>query len=237
VTIQHGKANALDIELCGDIVRILDELATSDATAIVLTGQGSIFSAGVDLIRAASGGADYLRSFLPVLNRAFEAVFFHPKPVVAALNGHAIAGGCVLACAADRRLMLRGAGRIGVTELLVGLPFPPIAFEIMRFVAAPHRFADIMFSGATYTADTARERGLLDEIADTDLMARALAAAESLGALSPAAFALTKQQMRQDARHRLERDRARIDSEIDKIWLHPDTLARMRDYVARTLKK
>ena len=72
------------------------------------------------------------------LHRLYETVFFHPKPVVAAVNGHAIAGGCVLACCADRRIMAQGLGRIGVTEILVGVPFPALAFEIVRFAAPPH---------------------------------------------------------------------------------------------------
>ena len=138
VTIRHGKANALDIELCEGLTKCFDELRRSDARAVVLTGQGRMFSAGVDLIRVGSGGADYVRAFLPSLHRLYDAVFFHPKPVVAAINGHAIAGGCVLACCADRRIMADASGRIGVTELLVGVPFPALAFEIVRFaVPAP----------------------------------------------------------------------------------------------------
>jgi enoyl-CoA hydratase len=124
VTLAHGKASALDIELCEALTRCFEELRAPEIRAVVLTGQGRIFSAGVDLVRLSSGGTDYVRKFLPVMNRAFDAVFFLPKPLVAALNGHAIAGGCVLACCADRRLMARGGGRIGVTELLVGVPFP-----------------------------------------------------------------------------------------------------------------
>ena len=62
--------------------------------------------------------------------------------VVAAVNGHAIAGGCVLQRCADRRIAARGGGRIGVTELLVGVPFPPLAFEVMRFATPPRYFAE-----------------------------------------------------------------------------------------------
>ncbi len=95
------------------------------------------------LRRLSEGGADYIRRFLPVLHRLYEEVFFHPKPVIAAINGHAIAGGCVLACCADRRIMAGDSGRIGVTEILVGVPFPALAFEIVRFAAPSTVFAGI----------------------------------------------------------------------------------------------
>jgi len=140
LTLAHGKVNALDIEFCDALAARFTELAAArEARAVVLTAKGNVFSAGVNLLRLSDGGADYVRQFMPALHRCFEAVFFHPKPVVAAVNGHAIAGGCVLTCCADRRIMARGNGRIGVTELLVGVPFPVLAFEIMR-LAVPARF-------------------------------------------------------------------------------------------------
>jgi enoyl-CoA hydratase len=238
MTLMHGKANALDSELCNDIVARFDELKSSTAQAVVLTGTGKIFSAGVDLKRAVEGGAAYLRDFLPVLSKAFETVFFYPKPVVAAVNGHAIAGGCVLACAADRRLMALGTGTMGVTELLVGVPFPTIAFEIMRCATAPQYFEDTIFTGATYAPEAARERGFVHELVVPEhLLDRAVAAAETLAALSPAAFALTKMQSRKAVQDTLQRTGAGVDAAVREIWLNPDTLARMRDYVARTLKK
>ena len=140
LTLTYGKANALDIELCEALAARFVELRNSDAKAVVVTGQGKIFSAGVDLIRLSEGGAAYVRKFLPVLHKLYDAVFYHPKPVVAAINGHAIAGGCVLACCADRRIMANDGGRIGVTELLVGVPFPALAFEIMRHATPPYFF-------------------------------------------------------------------------------------------------
>ena len=142
------------------------ELRGSDAKAVVLTGQGKIFSAGVDLIRVSEGGADYVRKFLPALHRLYDAVFYHPKPVVAAINGHAIAGGCVLACCADRRIMAREGGRIGVTEMLVGVPFPALAFEIVRFAVPPRYLPEFTLSGATYATDAALQRGWIDEVAE-----------------------------------------------------------------------
>ena len=93
VTMSYGKANALDIEFCEAIVTQLEALRGSQAKAVVLTGQGWMFSAGVDLLRLSEGGAPYVRRFLPALHRLYDTVFFFPKPVVAAVNGHAIAGG------------------------------------------------------------------------------------------------------------------------------------------------
>jgi enoyl-CoA hydratase len=150
LTIRHGKANALDGELCDGLAKSFQELRTSDARAVVMTGQGRIFSAGVDLLRVSSGGTEYVRAFLPTLHRLYDEVFFHPKPVVAAINGHAIAGGCVLACCGDRRIMARGGGRIGVTELLVGVPFPALAFEIVRFAVPRRHLPEFTYGGATY---------------------------------------------------------------------------------------
>jgi enoyl-CoA hydratase len=231
-----GKANAMSMEFCELLTARLEKLNSSPTSAIVITGNGRIFSAGVDLLLLLDGGVPYIRKFLPALSTMLATVFSFPKPVVAAINGHAIAGGCVLACAADRRLMGRAAGRIGVTELLVGVPFPAAAMEIMRCAVTPRYFEDVIFSGATYAPWEAAERGLVHEIVEPDaLLARAIACAKTLAALPPSAFTLTKRQTRQPALERLDVDARR--AEVEQIWTAPETLTRIRDYVARTLRK
>src|SRR5215831_3711567 len=136
VRMADGKANAMSREFCEAFIARFQQ-AQAASRAVVITGTGNIFSAGVDLMRLADDGPEYIRTFVPLLNAAFMTVFGCDKPVVAAINGHAIAGGCVLACAADHRVMRRDVGLIGITELLVGVPFPPIAMEIMRCAMAP----------------------------------------------------------------------------------------------------
>jgi len=238
VTLVHGKANAMDTEFCAAVTKAFAKLKSAKAHAVVLTGQGGMFSAGVNLIRARDGGARYIRKFLPVLNTMFDAVFNFPKPVVAAINGHAIAGGCVLACCADRRLMARDAGRMGITELLVGLPFPALAFEVMRFVTAPQDLPALVYSGATYPPDEAWDRGLIDEVVEPlALIERAVADARSLASLSPSAFAVTKRQLRLDVTDRMKKHGRRIDAEATKIWASTKAEETIRDYVARTLRK
>jgi enoyl-CoA hydratase len=236
VRMADGKANVMSIEFCALLAERFAQIGASPASAVVLTGNGRIFSAGVDLLRLLEGGVPYIRKFLPVLSTALATVFACAKPVVAAINGHAIAGGCVLACAADKRLMAREGGRIGVTELLVGVPFPAAALEIMRCAVAPQHFEDVMFSGTTYSPAQAAGRGMVHEIIEPDiLVARAIACAETLAALPPSAFALTKRQSRQPSLERLKADATR--TEVEQIWTAPETLDRIRDYVARTLHK
>jgi enoyl-CoA hydratase len=238
VRLTHGKANAMDIEFCRAVTGAFAKLKRTPVRAVVLTGQGGMFSAGVNLIRARDGGARYIRKFLPVLNAMFDAVFFFPKPLVAAINGHAIAGGCVLACCADRRLMAREAGRIGVTELLVGLPFPALAFEVMRFTAAPQHFSALVYSGATFPPLEAHALGLIDEVVEPrTLIDRAVADAKTLASLSPQAFAVTKRQLRLDVMDRMKKHGRRIDAAATRIWASEKATQTIRDYVARTLGK
>jgi enoyl-CoA hydratase len=238
VTMRHGKANTLDVEFCAALRHQFTQFAASSTQAVVLTAEGSIFSAGVDLRRFLDGGSTYLREFLQALHDLYETIFFFPKPLVAAINGHAIAGGCVLACTADDRLMAREDGRIGVTELLVGLPFPPLALEIMRFATAHHSFQEVIFGAATYAPDEAIGRGLIEEVVvePAALLDRALAAADALAAISPAAFALTKMHARQPVRDRLDRHGKAFAAAVEKVWTASEATERVKDYIARTLK-
>jgi enoyl-CoA hydratase len=148
---------------------------------VVLTGAGRSFSAGVDLRALADGGADYAGRFVAALSEAFLAIYDHPAPVVAAINGHAIAGGCVLAMCADVRLM--SGGTIGLTELAVGVPFPVAALEICRD-AMGISASRAALGAKTIDADTALARGWIDAVVPgDDIVAQAVTTARELGQL------------------------------------------------------
>jgi enoyl-CoA hydratase len=216
----------------------MQQLAAASSRAVVITGQGTMFSAGVDLLRLLDESAEYVATFVPALTTMFETMFFHPGPVVAAVNGHAIAGGCVMACAADQRFMAKGAGRIGVPELLVGVAFPTIALEIVRSAIAPSHFGRAIHGGVTWTPDDAVGIGLVsDTVEAPDLLERALAAAEAMAALPADLFALTKQQMRQPVAERVERARTSLEPAVHAIWSSAATREAIRGYVARTFKR
>lgn len=237
--IVHGKANALDTELCVGIADRLDALeAGPGSAAVVLTGTGSIFSAGVDLFRVLEGGADYLAAFLPAFGRMLERLFGFPGPVLAAVNGHAVAGGFVLACACDRRLMVEEGGTVGLPELRVGIPFPRAALEIVRFATPAECLEELLYGGRTYTPREALDRGLVHGLVPSEaLLDRACAEAEERARIPDTVFALTKRQVRAPVLERLGPGPWRPDPDVRALWEDPASQDAIRAYLERTLGK
>ena len=238
LTMQHGKANVQDLEFLRAFVEQLDTLERDAVGAVVLTGTGSVFSAGVDLIRLVDGGDAYLREFLPALTSAFRRLFRFPRPVVAAVNGHAMAGGCVLVCACDRRLMAQGAGRIGVTEMRVGVPFPTVGFEIVRYAVGSRWTQELVLLAETYHADEAMERGLVDEVVAAEaLVPRAVDVAAQLAAIPRRTFELTKRQFRAPALARIAELEERFEPEVTAAWQDPEMRRAIEAFVQQHLRR
>ena len=193
VRIEHGRVGAMDAEL----LHALTETVTASDRTLVLTGTGSAFSAGVDLRRILDGGARYTEDFLAALSRMFRAVFDHPRPTVAAVNGHAIAGGCVLALACDARLM--SGGRMGLSELAVGVPFPVAALEIVRHALGPGTDRGVL-RAEVVDRDRALALHLVDELTWPDeLLPAAVTLAQQLAAVPADVYASTKERLHRPA--------------------------------------
>jgi enoyl-CoA hydratase len=235
--LAHGKASALDLELVEGLARAIAEVTASEETrAVILTGTGSIFSAGVDLFRLADGGREYADRFVPALSRMLLELFALPKPLVVAVNGHAIAGGCIFTLAGDYRIMASGNGRIGIPELLVGVPFPPSVIEAVRFALPPQHLQMLMYTGRTLPCDEALRYGIIDEISES-LPERADALARHFASLPPRAFALAKRQVRDRTIRHAKHYANELDAEVRELWGDPETIARVREYLAKTVKK
>ena len=197
--LSHGKVNALDVELLRAITAAVRSARPEGA--VVITGAGSSFSAGVDLRPIVADGEPYVREFLPELSTTFMAVFGHPGPVLAAVNGHAIAGGCVLAAACDVRVMSQG--KIGLTELSVGVPFPPAAMEIMRH-AVGSAASTLALTAELLDPLGARSIGLIHDVAAPDaLLETVLARARDMMRIPHDVFSFTKRQLQEPARERI----------------------------------
>lgn len=233
--LAHKKASAMDIELLAAMIQALDDAAA--ARAIVIAGTGNIYSAGVDLFRLLDSGREYIDRFFPLLVEAFRKLFAMEIPVIAAVNGHAIAGGCLIALASDYRLMAAGKARIGVPELLVGVPLPSSPIEIVRFAVPRDRVQRVLYSGNTYRPEEAVGMGLIDEIVEpAALEDRALDLARRIATLPPRTFAITKRQIRRVAIERMA-ETAAMDGEVLEAWAAPETHAHIREYLSRTVSR
>jgi len=233
--LAHGKASALDLELCQALQNEFEHAAaSSDVRAIVVTGTGNIFSAGVDLPRLINSGKKYVQDFVEGLDAMLRAMFLFPKPAVAAMNGHSIAGGAIIGWTCDYRVM--SAGRIGVPEALVGVPFPPLALEIVRFAVPRQHLHALLLLARTVEVAEAKTMGLIDEQAN-DVLARGIEVAKQMAAITPEAFRLTKRQLREP----YLRDAAAVASvsadEIDALWAAAATHDHIREYLAKTIGK
>jgi enoyl-CoA hydratase len=235
--LAHGKVSAMDIELGDAFTREMADAAAAPIKAVIVTGSGSSFSAGVDLFRVISGGPDYGRRFLPVLDDLLRSALTFSKPMVAAVNGHAIAGGCILAACCDHRIMVEGNGRIGIPELAVGVPFPALPLQIMAARLSDSALRDLVMTGRTVPTDEAKTLGLIDEKCPSGLLIdRALEVAQRLASIPPGAFALTKEAFYSPILRRTSQ-LADLNARVVEAWMQQDTYDTIRAYLDRTIKK
>jgi enoyl-CoA hydratase len=235
--LAHGKVGAMDIELGEALLREMQDAAAAPIAAVVITGTGASFSAGVDLFRVVNDGPDYGRRFLPVLDAFLEAALTLPKPMVAAINGHAIAGGCILAACCDHRVMVDGNGRIGIPELAVGVPFPALPLQIMAARLTDRALRDLVFTGRTVQVDEAMAMGLIDAKCPAGmLIERASEVAHALSAIPPQAFRLTKEAFYKPILDHTQ-SLADVNARVVQEWMQPHTYDTIRRYLERTIRK
>ncbi|WP_156689150.1 enoyl-CoA hydratase/isomerase family protein [Mycobacterium sp. Marseille-P9652] len=234
LSLSSGRVNALDVELLEELTLAVGDLARAGAGALVVTGEGRVFSAGVDLNRVVQGGAEYTDRLIPALSAAFEALFCYPAPTVAAVNGAAIAGGCVLACACDRRLAAPEA-QIGASEVRVGVPFPVAALEVMRH-ACGDRVEEVLLGGRTYRGPEAVAAGLAHRVVTDDLVEAAVAEATDLAGIPAEAYRHTKSQLRAPTISRIRAGGA-VDAEVSRMWGADETRRHLADYVERLRRR
>ncbi|MPZ72757.1 MAG: enoyl-CoA hydratase/isomerase family protein [Nitriliruptorales bacterium] len=231
VAFAHGKVNALDLEL---LRAVADEFRgrAADPRPVVLTGRGRAFSAGVDLHRLVDGGTDYVRRFMPALSDAFLAVFEHPAPVVAAINGHALAGGCIFAMAGDVRIAAGGSGTLGVTELVVGVPFPVTPLEILRHAVGDAVASHLVLTARRVDVVEAHRLGLVHEVVHAaELTAAAARRARELGGLDTTPYRFAKEQLRRESLDRIARGREQRDPAVNAVWEAPETASAIQGYL------
>lgn len=171
VTMDEGKANAMSPALLAELWRVLDEIERRDCAGLVLTGVGKHFCAGLDLAAVSALSANEMAQFLVRLEQVFERVFLLPIPVIASVNGNAIAGGCILAAAADRVIAATGEYRVGANEVRIGVTCPSVVTDIMRARLTPSVLQQVLLHAELHAPSAALALGLIDELVAPEALA------------------------------------------------------------------
>jgi enoyl-CoA hydratase len=162
----------------------------------VLTGREGFFSAGVDLKVAPTLGQGEQREMVAGINRLFAGWYAFPRPVVCAVNGHAIAGGLILALCGDHRVCST-EGKIGLTELRAGIPYPAAAIVAVRRELTAQAARQLVLRAELIDTHRAHELGVMDELATPDqVVDHALERASAMAALPREAYERVKAQLR-----------------------------------------
>jgi enoyl-CoA hydratase/carnithine racemase len=231
VTLSRGKVNALNEPMVEEITTSFEDLATDhEVNAIIFTGSGKFFSFGFDVPEFLSYPKNDFVRYLEKFTNLYTYVFNFPKPVVAALNGHTIAGGCMLATACDLRLMVTGKARISLNEITFGAPVFAGSLEMLRYWVGSRNAQSIVYSGAMYSAEQACELGLVDQVSTEDALAEdARKVAQELAQKDSSAFRGIKQLLRKPAvEEMIKREKDAILEFVD-IWYSEQTWENLKE--------
>lgn len=237
--IDTERNNAINDDFIREAHALMDEAETDpNIRALVVTSSHkSIFCPGVDLPSLMGRSGPEMRTFYAALTGLVRRKVVYPKPEVYALNGHTIAGGCMMAFAGDYRVMAKGRIAFGMMEIDVGLAAPIGVVEMLRHFLGGRVAERVLFMGERFTPEAARSLGLVDELTEpSELMERAFAQARALAQKPAAGYRRLKRYSREALAARMHAlDEAHLDELVDQ-WFSQETQRLVQAAVQRMQK-
>ncbi len=236
--MDNRKANAMNPEMLVGLDGSLVEFLESGAKALVITGYDRFFSAGLDLVTLDRLDHDGMLGFMRLFQRVMLSLFWCERPVVAAVNGHAVAGGCVLAMQADARIATNGRMSFGLNETRLGVGLPIVVAETLRAQVSPAVLGNIAIEGLLYDGEQAEAYGLLHERVEQDsVLSRAQARARELAEIPPAAYVQAKRGIRAPARAAIHAAGTEAEEAWLSTWFSPEATALRTEMVKQLTSK
>jgi enoyl-CoA hydratase/carnithine racemase len=197
----------------------LDKVRAARGKPILLSGKGDAFSAGLNLKEIAALDGPGLGRFLTLFDDLVVVLLSHDAPIVSCVNGHAIAGGCIVAMCTDLRVATSApAARIGLNEVPLGLVFPPRVLRLVRSRVSAHAMHRVLLEGGTHPPALAKELGLVDEVAE-DPMGAARAWIDKLASYPKVSYVHTKTALNADVLTVSEQERRSFEAELLPAWI------------------
>lgn len=231
ITLSRGKVNALNEAIVEEIDACFEDLEKDGTVrSIILTGQGKFFSFGFDIPEFLSYSKDAFIVFLTKFTSLYTRVFLCPKPVVGALNGHAIAGGCMLAMACDYRLMISGKAKISLNEINFGSSVFAGCVEMLKFWVGQKNAQSVLCSGSMLLPEEALQLGLIHQVAaEESLDDDARAVAQDFAQRDRVAFTSIKTLLRKPiSAEMIKRERDSV-LEFADIWYSEKTWKNLQE--------
>jgi len=239
-TVRIGRAhgNAINGELVDDLIAAFQGLEEERETrGVLLTSTGKLFSPGLDLQELTLLDRAEMEDFVRRFGSCILMLYTCSKPVVAAMQGDAIAGGCILALTADWRILC-GESRMGLAEVKVGVPFPFGVSMILRESVPRAHLTEVALFGRNYRGAEAVEVGLAHEqINPEEFDAHCLARLQELADKDPGAFAVTKRYLRSSSVERIRAYDQQFVGDFLDAWFSDATRARIAGLLEGLQKK
>ena len=231
VILHRGKVNALNNQVVEEFHYTLIDLSKDpDVKAIIISGSGKFFSFGFDIPEFLSYSKQKFTDYLIKFTNLYTYIFTYPKPVIAAINGHAVAGGCMLASACDKRVMVSGKTKISLNEISFGSSVFAGSTEMLRFCVGDKNATEILYSGRMYSAEEAKDLGLIDIITnENNLMKDASKLALELGERPAPAFASIKSLLRKSVAEEMKLKEKESIKRFVNIWYSESTWKNLKD--------
>lgn len=238
LTLNRPPVNALSPDLLAELDEKLKAAAGGDARALVLAGRPGMFSAGLDVPLLLSLDQSAMQAFWKTFFGVLRTVALCPVPVGAAITGHCPAGGTVLSLFADYRVAAAGEFKLGLNEVEVGLPMPPIVFSAFRRLIGARAAEQYAVDGSLLSPEAALACGLVDAVVPPDdVLAHALARAKKLASLPAGALSATRALARADLAAMFDGLDDYVYHEMNEIWFGEETQVAMRALVARLAER
>ena len=237
--LDKARGNAIDEPLVEELTAAVTALAGDGEISGVLLASAhpKLFSPGLDLVALYEYDRPAMERFMLRFADMVAALYALPKPLLAAVSGHAVAGGCILAMTADWRVLALGA-QIGLNEVKIGVPLPWSVATLLRSTTSPKALAKVALLGRNFEGEAALSAGLADELASPEGFEEAcLARLAEFAEKDGYAFARTKAYLRDGAlREMRERERELLEEWLDG-WFSEATRARIRKLVESLTKR
>lgn len=229
--LDRGKVNALNEPFVEEIHRCFGDLEKDgNVNSIIFTGEGKFFSFGFDVPEFLDYPKEDFLRYLDKFTSLYSYLFLFPKPIIAALNGHTIAGGCMLATACDYRIMVSGKAKISLNEITFGSPVLAGSVDMLKYCVGQRNAESILYSGTMYSAEEAMKLGLVDQISTEDNLAKdARSVAREFANKDISAFRSIKSLLRKPVAGSIKQREKQCIVQFAEIWYSERTRNKLKE--------